>query len=66
MAYGDKRDYNKIDIYVDGQYEFSTTWAKDTIEAKLKASESLGVDVSRIQARRVKPLGWTRHPIGVF
>ena len=66
MAYGDKRNYEKIDIYLDHQYEFSTTWAKDTVEAKLKASESLGVDASRIQARRVKSLAWTRHPLGVF
>lgn len=66
MEYGNKRDYPKIDIYVDHQYERTTTWAKDTIEAKLKASESLGVDISRIQARRVKPLTWNRHPIGVF
>jgi hypothetical protein len=66
MEYGHKRNYPKIDIYVNHQYEFTTTWAKNTIEAKLKASESLGIDVSHIQARRVNPLAWTRHPIGVF
>ena len=25
--YGTKRDYRKIDIYVDGEYVGSTTWA---------------------------------------
>jgi hypothetical protein len=62
MAYGDKRDYNKIDIYVDGQYEFSTTWARNIVEARLKASEKLGVDVSRIRGKYVRPMQWTRTP----
>lgn len=40
MAYGDKRDYRKIDIYVarDGHYKYvaSTTWAKTLKEAKAR------------------------------
>ena len=54
MKYGEKRNYPKIDIYVDHSYKCSTTWARNTIEAKLKASESLAIDVSRIQVRRAK------------
>lgn len=33
--YGDKRDYRKIDIFLNGDYHTSTTWAKDHFEAKL-------------------------------
>jgi hypothetical protein len=33
MAYGDKRDYPKIDIYVDGNYRTSTTWSRTCREA---------------------------------
>jgi hypothetical protein len=33
MAYGDKRDYRKIDVYVDGNYMASTTWAASLSEA---------------------------------
>ena len=31
--YGDKRDYPKIDIYVDGQYVATTTWASTVKQA---------------------------------
>jgi len=33
MAYGDKRDFPKIDIYVDGNYVCSTTWSRTCKEA---------------------------------
>lgn len=40
MAYGDKRDYPKIDIYVasEGHYKYvgTTTWSKTLKEAKAK------------------------------
>lgn len=38
-AYDDKKDYRKIDIFVDGEYECSTTWAKSLLEAKDKYLE---------------------------
>ena len=66
MEYGNKRDYPKIDIFLDGQYEFSTTWARNIVEAREKAGEKLGVNSSRIRARYVRPLAFTRSPIGVF
>jgi hypothetical protein len=34
--YGDKRDYRKIDIYVDGKYVATTTWSKTLREAKAR------------------------------
>lgn len=34
MSYGNKRDYRKIDIYRDGVYVCSTTWAKTCREAR--------------------------------
>lgn len=40
MAYGDKRDYRKIDIIVGGQYRGSTTWAKSLKEAAEKWKEA--------------------------
>jgi hypothetical protein len=33
MAYGDKRDYPKIEIFVDGLYRATTSWAKTCREA---------------------------------
>lgn len=39
MAYGDKRDYKKIDIYLNGVYKCSTTWAKSLTVAKVKFME---------------------------
>jgi len=32
--YGNKRDFKKIDIFYDGVYVGSTTWAKNPKEAK--------------------------------
>ena len=51
MTYGNKRDFRKIDIFLDGQYKFSTTWAKSLRLAKEKASEAIGAPISRISAR---------------
>jgi hypothetical protein len=33
-AYGDKRDHKKIEIFVDGNYVSTTTWASTCAEAK--------------------------------
>jgi hypothetical protein len=33
MNYGDKRAYAKIDLYVEGNYLCSTTWARTCKEA---------------------------------
>ena len=33
MKYGDKRDYKKIDIYVEGVYKCSTTWSRTCADA---------------------------------
>lgn len=33
MVYGDKRDYKKIDIFVDGKYVCTTTWSKTCKDA---------------------------------
>ena len=42
MAYGDKRDYPKIDIFWYGKYTVTTTWAKTCKEAKQKYIEKMG------------------------
>lgn len=33
MKYGDKRDYKKIDIFVDNEYVCSTTWCETCKDA---------------------------------
>ncbi len=33
MQYGDKRDFPKIDIFVNGEYAASTSWARTCREA---------------------------------
>ena len=33
MNYGDKRDYGKIEIYVNMEYKGTTTWARTLVEA---------------------------------
>lgn len=33
MTYGNKRDYRKIDLFVNGRYYASTTWARTCKEA---------------------------------
>jgi hypothetical protein len=38
-AYGDKRDYKKHHISVDGKYVATTTWARDAKEAEEKFAE---------------------------
>lgn len=39
MRYGDKRNYRKIDIFVNGKYECSTTWSRTCKEAVEKYLE---------------------------
>jgi len=34
LTYGGKRDYPKIDIFHDGQYAGTTTWARTCKEAR--------------------------------
>lgn len=34
MIYGNKRDYPKIDLFYNGKYVGSTTWAKTLKQAK--------------------------------
>lgn len=56
MAYGDKRDYRKIDIYRKGtkvtppKYIASTTWSKTCREAIVKAAEATGYAASDLKA----------------
>ena len=38
-AYGDKRDYPKIELYYSGVYKGTTTWARTVREAKEKFIE---------------------------
>ena len=42
LNYGDKRDYRKIDLFYDGFYLCSTTWARTCKEAKAALLENKG------------------------
>ena len=44
MIYGEKRDYKKIDIYVNNTYVASTTWSKTLEEAKKIYIEKYNID----------------------
>lgn len=50
-AYGDKRDYPKIDIFENGKYVATTTWAKTCKEAEEKYKEK-HPDAKNVKARR--------------
>ena len=50
-AYGDKRDYPKIDIFENGKYVATTTWAKTCKEAEEKYKEK-NPDAKNVKARR--------------
>ena len=53
--HGDKRDYPKIDIYVNGQYACSTTWAKTLKEAIQKYMNTKGfIPRNKIKAKYSK------------
>lgn len=49
-AYGDKRDYPKIHIYVNGSYVATTTWAKTCREAIDKYVEKHPEDKGKVTA----------------
>jgi hypothetical protein len=54
MAFGDKRDYPKIDVYADGKYLHSTTWCRTCKEAVDRARLSIDRPEVKVTARRAK------------
>lgn len=55
MAYGDKRDYPKIDIFVDGDYRATTTWSRTLDEARRKFADATGTPLRQIRAHYKNP-----------
>lgn len=55
LDYGQKRDYPKIDLYVDGVYYGSTNWAR-TLETAIHAllSKAVMTAKTRIMAEYAK------------
>ena len=53
--YGDKRDYPKIEIFVDGDYRATTTWARTLDEARRKFAEATGTPLHQIRAHYKEP-----------
>lgn len=45
LQYGDKRNFKKIDIFINGKYECSTNWAKTCKEAIERYKEFYKVSV---------------------
>jgi len=54
MEYGDKRDYKKIDIFINNKYECSTTWAKTCKEAITKYIDKNAISLFMARARNIK------------
>jgi hypothetical protein len=51
MAYGDKRNNPKIDIYVDGVYKKTTTWVRTCREAKERFLNAYPDTVGKVTVR---------------
>ncbi len=51
-AYGVIRDYPKIEIFYDGRYVATTTWARTIQEAREQYAERYGVPLTRVRAHR--------------
>lgn len=49
VKYGDKRDYPKIDIYLNGKYVCSTTWSKT-----LKDAVRVYADKNKLSTKAIK------------
>lgn len=49
MAYGDRRDYPKIEIIVDGKYFATTTWSKTCRQAKSEFCKRYNISESRVK-----------------
>ena len=48
--YGDKTDYPKIEIFVNGNYVATTTWAKSIKQARQKYALKRCLDLSIVSA----------------
>ena len=55
-AHGDKHDYPKIDLFVDGSYAFTTTWARTIKQAIDQYVAKSGLDPRRVTAKRQESL----------
>jgi len=52
VNYGDKRDYRKIEVFCNGKYDGTTTWAKNLKIAKLRMRLQVGLlDACKITAQ---------------
>lgn len=50
----DKRDYAKVDIYVNGVYKASTTWAASLDIARLAYAQAQRLPLYQVTAKRGK------------
>jgi hypothetical protein len=51
-GYLNKRDYGKIDLFVNGVYKASTTWARNTAIARLAYAQKERLPLYQVSARR--------------
>ena len=49
MAYGDRRNYPKIEIFVDNDYFATTTWSKTCRAAKQEFCKRYNIAESRVK-----------------
>ncbi len=50
MAYGDNRDYPKIDCFVNNVYYGTTTWSKSCKEARERLAFDLKISIKSVTA----------------
>jgi hypothetical protein len=62
-AYGDKRDYPKIEIFVNGVYKATTTWAKTVEEALTRYKEANPEVKGTLKGKRVPKTAALSAPI---
>lgn len=61
IGYGNKRNYKKIDVFCDGKYQGSTTWAKNLKVAKVATRLQVGfADKCKITAYYEESYLWKK------
>lgn len=62
-AYGDKRDYPKIEIFVNGEYKATTTWAKTVEEALTRYKEAHPEVKGTLKGKRAPKNASVKEPV---
>lgn len=61
--YGDRRDYGKIDVFINGKYRCTTPWASTLREAKEKYLEANPEVVPEVVEVRYADTETSKHDV---